>query len=268
MFLGDIVGRAGRALIQYSLPEIRQAHSVDFVVANAENATHGLGLSAGHAIELLASGVDCITLGDHAFDQQEMLSFIEREPRILRPVNLTKGTPGAGFRVFDIERGRKVLVLCALGRVFMGYHSDDPFAAIDSVLAARPIKSSVDAIIVDFHAEATSEKAAMGHFCDGRVSLLAGTHTHVPTSDHRVLSGGTAFISDAGMCGDYDSVIGVEKTEPLHRFTTGLRKGRFRPAIGPANLCGVIVDIDATSGFAKKIQPFWFGHSEPERGHA
>lgn len=254
LFLGDIVGSAGRRAIRSTLPELRHQRRIDFVVANAENATHGLGLATNHADELLASGIDCITLGDHAFDKDDMISHIEREPRILRPINSARSTPGFGHRIFEISRERKVLVACALGRVFMGHHANDPFAALSDLLASRPIKTSVDAIIIDFHAEATSEKNAMGHFCDGRTSLVAGTHTHIPTADHRLLSGGTAYITDVGMCGDYDSVIGVEKSEPLHRFVTGLRKSRFQPANGQASLCGVIVDI-ATSGLATAIEP-------------
>lgn len=253
LFLGDVMGRAGRAGIIGQLPRLRDEWRLDFVVVNAENATSGAGLNQGHAKALLEAGADCLTLGDHAFDQKEMLQFIESEPRILRPVNFAKGAPGKGYRVFDAPGGRKVLVVQVLGQVFMKRPFDDPFSAIEPVLKAHPRGGLAQAIIVDMHCEATSEKMAMGHFCDGRASLVVGTHTHVPTADAQVLDGGTAYLTDAGMCGDYDSVIGMEKTEPMRRFITGMPKARFTPAQGEATLSGVFVETDDRTGAAKRV---------------
>lgn len=254
LFLGDVVGRSGRAAVTERLPGLRAAWGLDFVVVNGENASQGAGLTGDHAKELLAAGADCLTLGDHAFDQKDMLSFIEQEPRILRPLNFSKIAPGRGFRVFEATQGRKVLVTQALGQVFMKRPFDDPFSALETVLKQHTLGGVVQAAIVDFHAEATSEKMGMGHWCDGMASLVVGTHTHVPTSDTMILGKGTAYQSDAGMCGDYDSVIGMEKLEPLRRFLTGMAKGRFEPANGEATLSGVYVETDDRTGLAQKVR--------------
>ena len=253
LFLGDVMGRSGRAAVCERLPALRRDWGLDFVVVNAENASSGAGLTADHARSLLAAGADCLTLGDHAFDQKEMMQFIETEPRILRPLNYAKGAPGRGHRVFQDGRGRKVLVAQVLGQVFMKRAFDDPFSAVDAVLRAHPLGGSVQAALLDVHCEATSEKMGMGHFCDGRASLVVGTHTHVPTADAQVLPGGTAFQSDAGMCGDYNSVIGMDKEEPMRRFVTGMGKGRFTPALGAATLSGVYVETDDRSGLALRV---------------
>lgn len=254
LFLGDVMGRAGRAAVSERLPALRAAWGLDFIVVNGENASSGAGLTADHARGLLQAGADCITLGDHAFDQKDMLSFIETEPRILRPLNFSKVAPGRGFRVFEATQGRRVLVTQVLGQVFMKRPFDDPFSAIESVLKSHPLGGAVQAAVVDVHAEATSEKMGMGHWCDGQASLVVGTHTHVPTADAMILSGGTAYLTDAGMCGDYDSVIGMEKMEPLRRFITGMAKGRFEPAAGPATLSGVYVETDDRTGKALKVR--------------
>ena len=254
LFLGDVMGRSGRSAVTERLPELRKAWRLDFVVVNGENATSGAGLSPVHAEALLAAGADCLTLGDHAFDQKEMLSFIEKEPRILRPVNFAKGAPGQGARVFEATGGRKVLVAQVLGQVFMKRPFDDPFSAIEPVLKAHPMGGLVQAAIVEMHCEATSEKMAMGYFCDGRASLVVGTHTHVPTGDARLLPGGTGYLSDAGMCGDYDSIIGMEKAEPMRRFITGMARARFTPAMGEATLSGVLVETDDRTGRATRIR--------------
>ncbi len=253
LFLGDVMGRSGRTALAERLPKLRADWGLDFVVVNAENASSGAGLTPEHARLLLQAGADCLTLGDHAFDQKEMLSFIESEPRILRPLNFAKSAPGKGARLFTATQGRKVLVAQALGQVFMKRPFDDPFSALDAVLKAHPLGGLAQAIMVDFHAEATSEKMAMGHWCDGRASLVVGTHTHVPTADAQILTGGTAYLTDAGMCGSYDSVIGMEKAEPLRRFITGMAKGRFEPAGGPATLSGLYVETDDRSGKAQKL---------------
>lgn len=254
LFLGDVMGRAGRKAISDLLPDLRQRWSLDFIVVNGENATNGMGLSADHARLILDAGADVVTLGDHAFDQKDMLTFIEKEPRILRPLNFSKNAPGAGARVFEATRGRKVLVTQVLGQVFMKRPFDDPFSALDAVLRQYPVGGQVQASLVDIHCEATSEKMATGHFCDGRASIVVGTHTHVPTADAMILPSGTAFQSDAGMCGDYNSVIGMEKTEPLRRFITGMPKERFTPAAAEATLSGLYVETDDMTGKATRVE--------------
>lgn len=254
LFLGDVVGRSGRDAVATRFPALKAELKADFTVINAENATAGMGLSVEHAKALLASGVDCLTLGDHAFDQADMLGFIESEPRIIRPMNYAKSAPGRGFRVFETTQGRKVLVAQVLGQVFMKRPFDDPFSHVDAVLRAHPLGGMVQASLLDFHAEATSEKMGMAHFADGRVSVVVGTHTHVPTADAQILDGGTAFQSDAGMCGDYNSVIGMDKAEPIRRFVTGMTKGRFQPAEGEATLSGLLVETDDRTGKAKSIR--------------
>lgn len=259
LFLGDVMGRAGRAAVTDRLPKLRTDWRLDFVVVNAENATSGAGLSAAHAKAILEAGADCITLGDHAFDQREMLQFIGQEPRILRPLNYAKDAPGAGARVFKATQGRQVLVTQALGQVFMKRPFDDPFSALDATLRKYPRGGTVQAALVDIHAEATSEKMATGHFCDGRASIVVGTHTHVPTADAMILPGGTAYLSDAGMCGDYHSVIGMEKAEPMRRFVTGMPKDRFTPANGPATLSGLYVETDDRTGAALRLHPVRLG---------
>lgn len=259
LFLGDVMGRAGRAAISERLPGLRTEWGLDFVVVNGENASSGMGLTGEHAKALLAAGADCLTLGDHAFDQKDMLPFIEQENRILRPLNFARLAPGKGARVFSDARGRKVLVAQVLGQVFMKRPFDDPFSAIDTVLKTHTLGGAVQATIVDMHCEATSEKMAMGHWCDGRASLVVGTHTHVPTGDAQILRGGTAYLTDAGMCGDYDSVIGMEKLEPMRRFITGMPKDRFTPAAGPATLSGVYVETDDKTGHAVKVRMIRIG---------
>ncbi|MEM0937022.1 MAG: TIGR00282 family metallophosphoesterase [Pseudomonadota bacterium] len=254
LFLGDVVGRSGRAALTAQLGALRAAWALDFVIANGENATSGNGLSEAHAHALFEAGADCITLGDHAFDRTEMLSFIERENRILRPLNFAKSAPGRGARVFDVPGGRRILVAQVLGQVFMKRPFDDPFSALDTVLRTHPPGGQVQAALIDVHCEATSEKMALGHFCDGRASVVVGTHTHVPTGDAQILSGGTAYLTDAGMCGAYDSVIGMDKVEPMRRFVTGMSKGRFEPAAGEATLCGLYVETEDATGRALRVE--------------
>jgi metallophosphoesterase (TIGR00282 family) len=253
LFLGDVVGRSGRAAVTDRLPKLRADWRLDFVVVNGENATSGAGLSALHARALLDAGADVVTLGDHAFDQTDMLQFVESEPRVLRPLNFAKAAPGAGARVFTAPGGRKVLVAQVLGQVFMKRPFDDPFSAIDTVLRAHPRGGLVQAALVDIHCEATSEKMAMGHWCDGRASVVVGTHTHVPTADAMILVRGTAYQTDAGMCGDYNSVIGMDKDEPMRRFITGMGKGRFQAAEGEATLSGLYVETDDRTGEATRV---------------
>jgi len=259
LYLGDIVGRTGRKAVTENLPALREKWRADFVVVNGENASNGAGLTAAHAEVLLEAGIDCLTLGDHAFDHRDMMQFIEKEPRILRPINYAKAAPGKGARVFEAPGGRKVLVAQVLGQVFMKRPFDDPFSAVDAVLRAHPLGGMVNASLVDIHCEATSEKMAMGHFCDGRASVIVGSHTHVPTADTMILPGGSAYQTDAGMCGDYISVIGMDKAEPLRRFVTGMSKGRFAPASGEATLSGIYVETDDRTGKATRIVPVRHG---------
>ena len=259
LYLGDVMGRAGRRAIREGLGPLKERLGADFTIVNGENASGGMGLSGSHARLLLEAGADCVTLGDHAFDQKDMLLFIKTEPRIIRPLNIARDAPGRGAAVFDTSRGRKVLVAQALGRVFMRQPYDDPFSALDAELRRHVLGGAVQAAVVDIHAEATSEKMAIGHWCDGRASLIAGTHTHVPTADTTILPKGSGFQSDLGMCGDFDSVIGMSKDEPMRRFVTGLPRERFSPAEGPATLCGVLVQTDDRSGLATDIWPIRSG---------
>jgi len=257
LFVGDIVGRSGRTIVYERMPALVRDWKLDFVVANGENSAGGFGISETIYRELLEAGVDAVTLGNHAWDQKEALVFIERAPRLIRPINFPPGTPGRGSAMIEAKNGAHVLVINAMGRIFMD-PLDDPFAAIDRELTACPLPTGADAIVVDFHGEATSEKQAMGIFCDGRASLVVGTHTHVPTADLRVLPGGTAFMSDVGMTGDFDSVIGMAKDEPLQRFTRKISSARFEPASGPATLCAVAVETEP-NGLAARVAPVRLG---------
>jgi len=252
LFIGDIVGRSGRAVLLERLGALVQDWKLDFVAINGENAAGGFGITEAIYQEFVDAGVDVITGGNHSWDQKEALVFIERAPQLLRPINYPAGTPGRGAALIDAKNGARVLVVNAMGRIFMD-PLDDPFAAVERELAACPLKQAADAIIIDIHGEATSEKQAMGHFCDGRASLVVGTHTHVPTADHQILPRGTAFVSDVGMTGDYDSVIGMDKDEPLMRFLRKIPGARFEPATGEATLCALAVETDDASGLARRI---------------
>ena len=258
LFIGDIVGRSGRHIVVERLPALVRDWKLDLVVVNGENAAGGFGITEAIYQEIIDAGADAITLGNHAWDQREALVFIERAPRLVRPANFPKGTPGRGAALVDTKNGRRALVINALGRVFMTPF-DDPFAVIGRELEACPLRDAADAIVVDFHCEASSEKQAIGHFCDGRASLVVGTHTHVPTADHQIFAGGTAYMTDAGMTGDYDSIIGMQKEEPMRRFTSGIPSGRFEPAGGTATLSGVAVETDDATGLASRIAPVRIG---------
>ncbi len=258
LFVGDIMGRSGRAAVTATLPRLREQLRADCVVVNGENAAGGAGITEAICADILNAGADAVTLGNHAFDQREALVFIERQPRLVRPLNYPPGTPGRGAALVELKDGRRVLVLNVMGRVFMDA-LDDPFAGLEREVEACPLGQTCDAVVIDVHAEATSEKYALAHAFDGRASLIVGTHTHTPTADHQVLAGGTAYISDAGMTGDYDSVIGVQKDEPIRRFTRKLPGSRFEPATGPATLCGVLVETDDRTGLALNIGPVRVG---------
>ena len=258
LFIGDVVGRSGRAAVTDRLPGLIRAWKLDLVIVNGENAAGGFGITEAIYQELLDAGADAITLGNHAWDQKEALVFIERAPRLVRPLNYPKGVPGRGAAVIEARNGARALVVNVMGRVFMD-PLDDPVAAVDRELTACPLKAAADAIIVDMHAETTSEKQAMGHFLDGRASLVVGTHTHAPTADHRVLAGGTAFMSDVGMTGDYDSVIGMTKDEPIGRFLRKISTSKFEAATGPATLSALAVETDDATGLARRVGPVRLG---------
>ena len=256
LFIGDIIGKPGRDVVAAELRRLRGHLKLDLVIANGENAAGGFGLTRAISEEFFGIGVDVISTGNHWADQKEILTYIESEDRVLRPANYPRGTPGRGANLYQTPAG-SVLVVNVMGRVFMDA-LDDPFAAVERELSACPLGEGADAIVVDVHAEATSEKMAMGHFCDGRASLVVGSHQHVPTADAQILPGGTAFQCDAGACADYDSVIGMDKAEPLQRFTRKMSSQRFAPATGPATLCGVFVQTGA-KGLATRIEPVRLG---------
>jgi metallophosphoesterase (TIGR00282 family) len=256
LFIGDIIGKPGREIVTARLPGLRDALKLDLVIANGENAAGGFGLTRAIAEEFYGAGVDVISTGNHWADQKEIFNLIEEDDRILRPLNYPMGTPGRGANLYQTPAG-SVLVMNVMGRIYMD-PLDDPFAAVERELNACPLGEVADAVIVDMHAEASSEKMAMGHFCDGRASLVVGTHTHVPTADAQLLPGGTAYQTDAGGCCDYDSVIGMDKAEPLQRFTRKMPTQRFSPATGPATLCAVFVATGA-NGLATRIEPVRVG---------
>ena len=257
VFIGDIVGKNGREAVIKKIPELRSRYEPDAVICNAENAAAGYGLTKKIANELFETGVDVITLGNHSWDQKEMLSFIEECPKIIRALNYPEGVPGKGFYEITLEDGRRCIVVQLLLRLFMGMSLDDPFNAAINFLKSEKLGKTCQAILVDLHGEATSEKNAMAHYLDGRVSAILGTHTHVPTSDERILRGGTAYQTDVGMTGDYNSVIGMEKDNPIHLFTKGYRlDGRFVCSNGEGKLCGSYIETDDKSGLALKIEAF------------
>lgn len=258
LFCGDIVGRSGRDILIQQLPKLKAQLELDFVIVNGENAAHGFGINKSICQDLFKAGVDVITTGNHIWDQRDIMSYIGTEPRLLRPANYPEGAPGRGYGVYSDHKGRKVLVINAMGRLFME-SLDDPFAKVEGILKSHTLGGTVQAAVVDFHAEATSEKMAMGHFCDGRVSLVVGTHSHVPTADAQIFPKGTAYQTDAGMCGDYNSVIGMDKTVPLHKFTRKTPTDRMMPALGDATLCGVFVQTDDATGRSIHIEPVRMG---------
>jgi metallophosphoesterase (TIGR00282 family) len=259
LFLGDMVGRTGRNAVIQRLPGLIADFKLDFVIVNGENAAGGFGITEDILRDTLGAGADVVTTGNHVFDQRETIDFIGNVDRLLRPANYPSGTPGKGAGVYLARNGARVLVANIMGRVFMHPDLDDPFAAGERELAACPLGDQADAVVVDFHAEATSEKICFAHFVDGRASLVVGTHTHCPTADHQILNGGTGYLSDAGMCGDYDSSLGMVKDEPLNRFLTRVPKNRFEAAAGPATLAGVGVEISDRTGLCEKIAPLRLG---------
>ena len=259
LFLGDMVGKTGRTAVFEQLPGLINSLNTDFVIVNGENAANGFGVTQSILDATLAAGADVMTTGNHVWDQKEALSFADREDRFLRPANYPQGTPGRGVNIFEARNGARVMVMNIMGRVFMHPELDDPFACVEQQMQGVEMGSTVDAIFIDFHAEATSEKLCFAHFVDGRVSAVIGTHTHVPTADHQILNGGTGYLSDAGMCGDYDSSLGMDKEEPIQRFISKIPKGRFEAAEGEATLCGVAIETSDRTGLAEKISPLRIG---------
>ncbi len=259
LFLGDVVGRSGREAVIRCVPELREQLALDMVVVNAENAAAGFGITIKIADEFLAAGVDCLTTGNHVWDQKELVNTIDRQPRLLRPLNYPDGTPGNGSALVPLRDGRSVLVVCLIARMFMD-PMDDPFRAVDRLVGQHTLGAGgTDAIFIDFHGEATSEKMAMGHFLDGRVSAVVGSHSHIPTADTWILPGGTAYQTDAGMCGDYNSVIGVRKELSVSRFLKRIPTERMSPAEGEATVCGTFIETDDQTGLATRVEPVRLG---------
>ncbi len=258
LFLGDIVGKSGCVAVHKYLPSLIKDKKINFVIVNGENAAEqGVGITKEICEELFDIGVDVITTGNHVWDQKETVNHIEREKRLLRPDNLQENSPGKGFEIYKSKKGFKIGVLNLIGNIFMK-KSKDVFISANEFLKKNKLKENYDFLVVDFHGEITSEKMAMGHFFDGKATLVVGTHTHVPTNDARILKNGTAYQTDAGMCGDYNSVIGMDKENSLNRF---MKKNSIKhfPAEGEASLCGVIVSCNPNNGLAENIETFVFG---------
>jgi metallophosphoesterase (TIGR00282 family) len=259
LYLGDVVGRSGRDAVVEKLPELRRRLELDFVVVNGENAAHGFGITPKICEDFYAAGVDVVTLGNHSWDQREIMPYIDGDARLLRPLNYPVGTPGKGMGIYPAPRGKKVMVIQVMGRLFMD-PLDDPFAAVERELSRMRVgPGGVDALILDVHAEATSEKMSLGHLADGRASLVVGSHSHIPTADAQILSGGTAYQTDAGMCGDYDSVIGMKKDAAIHKFVRKIPGERLSPADGPGTVCGVFVETDDRTGLAARVSALRVG---------
>ncbi len=258
LFLGDVVGSSGCSKLVENLPSQKKQREIDFVIVNGENADKsGVGLTQKICEKFFLSGVDVITSGNHIWDQKDIMQFIENEKRILRPKNFFEPSPGKGFEIFTTVNNFKIGVLNLIGNVFMK-KSNDVFEAANEFINKFKLKEDFDFLVVDFHGEITSEKNAIGHFFDGKASLVVGTHTHIPTNDARILQNGTAYQTDAGMCGDYDSVIGMNKNNSLNRFTKKDSVKHF-PANGASTLCGVIVDCNTETGLADKVESYIFG---------
>ena len=258
LFLGDVVGKTGCSKVTNNLLEQKKIHKIDFVIINAENADDsGVGLTKEICIDFFNCGVDVITTGNHVWDQKEIMNFIEKENRLLRPKNLYEPVPGKGFQIYETKKNFRVGVLNLMGNVFMK-KCDDVFEISKKFIEKYKLRKEYDFLVVDFHGEITSEKNAIGHYFDGHATLVVGTHTHIPTNDTRILQNGTAYQTDAGMCGDYDSVIGMNKNNSISKFLKRKSLKHF-PTTGEASLSGVIVDCDIETGLAKKIESFTYG---------
>ena len=258
LFCGDIVGSSGRKAIKEYVPKLKSEHDIDLVIANVDNASGGFGVNKNACDELCSYGVDALTGGDHIWDQKETMSFINSYENLLRPLNFPQGTPGRGAIVASAN-GKKILIVHLLGQVFIKNNVNCPFQSAEELLKNYQIGQNIDAIIVDFHAEATSEKMAMGRFLDGKASFVVGSHTHIPTNDFHIMKAGTAYQTDAGMCGDYHSVIGMQEDVPLKSFLTKRRVGKMQPAKNEATFCATLVEIDNKTGLATKIEALKLG---------
>ncbi|MFC1673349.1 YmdB family metallophosphoesterase [Pseudomonadota bacterium] len=258
LYIGDVVGKSGRKAVAEHLPRLMDELALDFVILNGENSAHGFGITGAICDQFFEMGVDVITTGNHAWDQREIVDYIKDEPRLLRPINYPEGTPGQGVGVYEAKNGQKVCVIQAMGRLFMD-PLDDPFAGVQRGLLNKKMGENVDFTMIDIHAEATSEKMAMGQHFDGQASMVVGTHSHIPTADAQILPQGTAYQTDAGMSGDYDSVIGMTKAPAIGRFITKVRGERLTPATGEGTLCAVYVESDDATGLAKTISPVRVG---------
>ena len=258
VYFGDVMGKSGRTGINTHLPSIIEKLAPDFIMLNGENAAHGFGITEKICTQFFNLGVDVITTGNHVWDQREIINYIVKEPRLLRPLNYPQHTPGEGFGIFEARNGVKILVGQVMGRLFME-SLDDPFVSMDKLLSKYKMGEAVNCAVVDVHAEATSEKMAIGQYLDGRVSMVVGTHSHVPTADAQILSKGTAYQTDLGMCGDYDSVIGMQQDAAIGKFIKRMPSERLEPANGEASVCGVFMECDDNSGHAKRIEPIRIG---------
>jgi metallophosphoesterase (TIGR00282 family) len=260
LFCGDVVGRSGRDVLLKHLRDIRRNLELDFVIVNGENSAGGFGITQAICRDMYEIGVDVITTGNHVWAQKEIISYIDQDFQLLRPLNYPRGAPGRGVIEVKLTDGRRVVVINLMGRLFMPDTLNDPFAAVEEELAKYGLgEGRASAIVIDFHAEATSEKMALAQMIDGRVSLVVGTHTHIPTADAQVLPGGTAYQTDAGMCGDYHSVIGMKPDIPIARFTRKLPTKRMEPAKGDGTLCAVLVETNDKTGLAKSVYPIRVG---------
>jgi len=260
LFIGDIMGRSGRDALSKHLPSLRERLKSDVVIVNGENAAHGSGITKKICEQFYELGVDCITTGNHIWGQRDIILYIDKDPRLLRPVNYPENTPGNGLYKHQLPDGRTITIINVMGNVFMPPPElNDSFASVNKALQNISLGKTTDAIFIDIHAEATSEKMAMGHYLDGRVSVVVGTHTHIPTADAQIFKGGTGFQADAGMTGDYDSVIGMRKDIPIQKFVKKMPTERMKPADGEGTVCGIFVVTDDKTCLARYISPVRVG---------
>ena len=259
LFIGDVVGRSGREALEKHLPVAKAKLKPDVVIVNGENAASGIGITDKICKQFYACGVDIITSGNHIWRQREIIHYIDKDPRLLRPINYTEPCAGKGIYKHKLDDGRTITVINAMGRVFMADLVDDPFRLVREALQKEKLGSTSHAIFVDFHGEATSEKMAFAHYFDGQVSAVIGTHTHIPTADHHIMPSGTAFMADAGMTGDYNSVIGVQKEAPIHKFVKSIPADKKIPADGPGMMSGCFIITDDKTGKAQRIEPVRVG---------
>lgn len=258
LFIGDVFGRSGREAVEKNLPALKEKLQPDVIIINGENAAHGKGITDKICKEFYDLGIHVITTGNHVWDQREIIPYIARDKNLLRPINYPEGTPGNGFVKYRLDDGRIIMVINAMARLFMDA-MDDPFVMLKNLVSKETMGQSVQAIFIDFHGEASSEKMSLGHYLDGQVSAVIGTHTHIPTADAHVMVNGTAFMCDAGMTGDYDSVIGVRKDIAMHKFTKKMPGEPMQPAQGEGTLCGVFIVTNDSTGLAKSIAPVRVG---------